>query len=185
MPKPNFAIVIKVNILRTAALLSFIGILTWSGCSEVDPTAGYSSGGLYRTDIETVCIKMFESESFRRGIEYELTRALAQQLELHTPFKVVSDQRKADTILYGSINQVTERSLIQQRELDRPLAGEVILVVTVTWKDLRDGNFILDGQKIKVAGDYAALLGVGRSGAAKEAANEAALRIVEAMEDTW
>lgn len=176
---------IKESVLRAAALISVTAALTLMSCQQVDPTVGYSSRSLYRTDIRTVCIEMFESESFRRGIEYELTRALAQQLELHSPFKVVSDARKADTILYGSINRVTEKNLIQQRELDRPLASEVVLVVTVTWKDQRSGEFIMDSQRIMVAGDYAALLGTGRTGAAKEAANKAALRIIEAMEDTW
>ena len=171
-----------------AKTVIFIGVaatMIITGCDQVDPIVGYSSQSLYRTDIHTVYVEMFESESFRRGVEYELTRALAQQIELKTPYKVVSDRRKADTIMYGSIDRISENTLLQQRELDRPLANEVILVATVTWQDRRDGALILDGQKIRVAGDYIALLGAGRDSAAKEASNEAAVRIVEAMQKIW
>jgi len=156
-----------------------------TGCDQVDPNVGYSTQSLYRTDMHTIYVEMFESESFRRGVEFELTRALAQQIEIKTPYKVVSDRRKADTIIYGTIDRITENTLIQQRELDRPLQNEVILVATVTWQDRRDGTLILDGQKIRVAGDYIALLGAGRDSAAKEASNQAALRIVETMQKIW
>ena len=171
-----------------AKTVIFIGVaatMIITGCDQVDPNVGYSSQSLYRTDMHTVYVEMFESESFRRGVEYELTRALAQQIELKTPYKVVSDRRKADTIMYGSIDRISENTILQQRELDRPLANEVILVATVTWQDRRDGTLILDGQKIRVAGDYIALLGAGRDSAAKEASHEAALRIVEAMQKIW
>ena len=155
------------------------------GCEQVDPRQGYTNSSLYRADVETVFVEMFDSESFRRGIEYELTRALVGQLELHSPYKVVSDRRKADTILYGSINRVTERRLARQRELDRSLANEVVLVATFSWKDLRTVDMLIEEEKVRVSGDYVAFLGAGRDSAAREAANEMAVRIVEAMEEEW
>ena len=160
-------------------------LLVPCGCEQVDPAQGYTNRSLYRTDVETVFVEMFESESFRRGIEYELTRALVGQLELHSPYKVVSDRRKADTILYGSITRVTERRLARQRELDRPLANEVVLAATFSWKDLRSADMLIEEKKVRVSGDYAAFLGAGRESAAREAANEMAVRIVEAMEEEW
>jgi len=156
-----------------------------SGCGQIDPTKGYSNQSLYRTDISTVFVEMFQSQSFRREVEYELTRAASQQLELHSPYKVVSDRRKADTILYGTIKKISEGTLTRQRELDRPLENEVVLLVKVTWKDLRSGEMLLDDYPIKVSGDYAALLGAGRNSATQEALNKAAVRIVEAMERPW
>lgn len=155
------------------------------GCEQVDPSRGYTNRSLYRTDVKTVFVEMFASESFRRGVEYELTHALGVQMELHSPYKVVSDRRQADTILYGSINRITERRLTRQRELDRPLASEVVLVATFSWKDLRSAEMLIQDQKVKVSGDYVAFLGAGRDSAAREAANEMAVRIVEAMEEDW
>lgn len=155
------------------------------GCHEVDPTEGYSSKSLHREDVETVFVAMFESQSFRRGVEFELTRAVAQQIEVRTPFKVVSDRREADTELYGTIKNISEGTLSRQRNLDRPTESQVTLRVELNWKDLRIGEPILEQKIIRVTGDYAPLLGSMRSDAAEQAANDMAVRIVEAMENEW
>jgi len=172
----------KIAAVLLSALITMLGA---GGCEQVNPTTGYTSGSLYRTDLRTVFVEMFQSQSFRREIEFELTRAICEQLELHSPYKVVSDRGKADTVLYGNIDRIAERSLAQQRELDRPVAGEVTLAVSLSWKDLRTGNMIIDEQKLRFSGNYTPLLGAGRDSAAKEAANELGVRIVEAMEGPW
>lgn len=156
-----------------------------AGCGGVDPSVGYSSKELYRTDVKTVCVEMFQSETFRRGVEYDLTRAVAQQLELHSPYKVVADRRKADTVLYGTIGRVSETVLAQQRELDRPMINEVTVLTRVTWEDLRTGERFLDDVVIRASGSYVETLGAGADSAGKEAAEEMARRIVEAMEAPW
>ncbi len=155
------------------------------GCRDVDPAKGYTSRNLYNTDIETVCVDMFQSESFRRGAEFELTRAVCQQLELHSPYKIVADRRQADTVLYGSISRIDEKALTQQRELDRPMQSQIVVVAQVTWKDLRSGNLILDNKKFKVSGQFANLLAAGENSAIRQAANEMAVQIVQAMEEPW
>ena len=165
------------------AIVAVFAVL--GGCQQVDPTDGYSNQSLYRTNIDTVAVEMFQSQSFRREVEFELTRATCQQLELNSPYKIVSDRRKADTVLYGTIGYITERAQTQQRDLDRPLENEVVMMVKVTWKDLRSGELLLDDYPVKVRGDYVALLGAGRDSATKEALNLAAVRIVEAMEQPW
>ncbi|MBN1846659.1 MAG: hypothetical protein JW810_13320 [Sedimentisphaerales bacterium] len=156
-----------------------------AGCQEVDPAQGYTNRDLYRSDVKTVFVEMFQSQSFRRGVEFELTRALVGQLELHTPYKVVSDRRKADTVLYGVINRISEQRLVQQRQLDRPLANEMVLVATFSWKDLRSAQMLIEDRKIRVSADYVPMLGSGRDSAARQAANDMAVRIVEAMESDW
>ena len=114
-----------------------------------------------------------------------MTRAVAQQIEVRTPFKVVSDRREADTELYGTIKNISEGTLSRQRNLDRPTESQVTLRVELNWKDLRIGEPILEQKIIRVTGDYAPLLGSMRSDAAEQAANDMAVRIVEAMENEW
>ena len=169
---------------RGLALLPAL-LLAGLGCQDVDPAQGYTSRQLYRTDVRTVYVEMFQSQDFRRGVEFEVTRALCEQLELHTPYRLAGDRRSADTVLYGTVNRVGESVVASQRELDRPLAKEVVLNVTFSWKDLRSGEYLLQDRRVRVSGDYAALLGAGRESAALEAANELAVRIVEAMEAPW
>lgn len=171
--------------LTNLTLAAVVLCLSITGCQDVDPTAGYTSKSLHRSDVDTVFVEMFRSQSFRRGVEFELTRAVAQQVEIHTPFKVVSDRRQADTILYGTINNISEAGLSRQSDVDRPIENQVTLRVELNWKDLRSGEPILDRKRIRVTGPYTPLLGATRSDAANQAANDIAVRIVEAMEIPW
>jgi len=166
-------------------------LLVWAlcglmaGCQSTDPTKGYSNQSLYRSEIRSVFVEIFQSEVFRRNMEFELTEAVVTQLELHSPYKVVSDRREADTALYGTIKQVSEGVRTAQRELDRPVENEVTLAVAATWKDLRSGELFFENRMIRVKVEYAVLLGAGRTSAERKAANQAAVRIVEAMEQPW
>ena len=162
-----------------------VGLLALGSCKQIDPHKGYTSRNLHQPDIKTVCVKMFESQSFRRGTEFELTRALAQRIEMHTPYKVVADERKADTVLYGTLVNISERTVAQQRDIGRPMDNQMNMAIDVTWKDLRNGVLLLDNQRIRVSSQYWVLMAAGRDSAARNAANEAAVRIVEAMEQPW
>ena len=171
--------------LLSVALIAAFSAVAPLACRSTDPQAGYVSGDLHRRDIRTVYVEMFDSRTFHRQIEYELTHALALQLELHTPYKIASDRGRADTIIYGSVERVTERVLTQQRQLDRPIADQVVLLAEVTWKDLRNGELLMDRKKFRLSSQYATMLAAGRTSAARAAANEMAVRIVEDLEKPW
>jgi hypothetical protein len=172
---------VRILLMLSAWLLTGLS----AGCESTDPTEGYTNRSLYRAEIRTVFVEMFQSETFRRNVEFELTEAVVSQLELHSTYKVVSDRREADSIVYGTIKRIHEGVRTAQRELDRPVENEVVLSAVVTWKDLRSGELILDNRLIKVKADYAVLLGAGRTSAERKVANQAAVRIVEAMEQPW
>ncbi|MBN1437716.1 MAG: LptE family protein [Sedimentisphaerales bacterium] len=167
---------------KTIGLFIAFIIIAWlPGCAQL----GYTTDTLHYDNIETVFIEMFDNNTFRRGVEYDLTRAVATQLELHTPYKVVSNRNTADTILSGNILGIAERVLTEQRDLDRPLENQVTILVEVTWKDFRNGQLLLDHRQISTSGEYVSLLAAGRDSATQEAANEMAVYIVEAMERPW
>jgi hypothetical protein len=164
--------------------LSAVLILA-GGCQDADPNTGYTSRNLYRTDIKTVCVRMLENKTFRRSIEFDLTSAICRQIELHCPYKIESDNSKADTVIYGQITSVDEDVLANQRKLDRPIENLVVLTVEITWKDLRSGEMLMDNQRFRLDSSYAPLLGSTRDIAAKEAADKVAVLIVGAMEKPW
>lgn len=163
----------------------FVGLVGVVGCNRIDPTKGYTSREMYREDVKTVCVEMFDSQGFRRGIEFELTRAICQRLELHTPYKIVASREEADTVLYGKIKSVSETGLIQQQQLDRPIEKRLVMLAMVNWKDLRSGDLLLEDREVIADGYYAVLLAAGTESAVREAANEMAIRVVEAMESPW
>ena len=61
--------------------------LSFCGCEQM---SGYSSRSLFPEGIGSVFVEMFDNRSFRRGVEYELTVALAKRIEAQTPYKIVS-----------------------------------------------------------------------------------------------
>src|SRR5262245_65434265 len=61
---------------------------------------GYQVGAdsLYAPDVQTVYVPMIESESYRRDLGERLKEAVDKEIELKTPYKVVSTPN-ADSIL--------------------------------------------------------------------------------------
>ena len=86
---------------------------------------GYSNDSLFPQDIHTVCVHMFDNRSFRRNMEYDLTDALAKRIEAQTPYKIVSDQDRADTVITGQIVSISDSALTMDRELGEALEKEL------------------------------------------------------------
>ncbi len=77
------------------AQVIFVGcLIAQSGC------IGYQvgAGSLYAPDVATVYVPMIESDSYRRDLGERLTEAVCKEIELKTPYKVVSTP-DADSIL--------------------------------------------------------------------------------------
>src|SRR5688500_13277030 len=64
---------------------------------------GYTTQPVYDPGIRTVYVPIFGNVSFRRGIEFELTRAVIREIEASSPMKIVSCREQADTELVGKI----------------------------------------------------------------------------------
>jgi len=124
MPGPFF----QQQLLR---LVTVAVTACWSGC------AGYQLGNsnLYRPDIRTVHVPVFESESLRRNLGERLTEAVIKEIERRTPYKVVSSS-DADSVLSGRITRETKRVLAQNQNSDARLY-ETEFVVDVRWANRR------------------------------------------------
>jgi hypothetical protein len=59
---------------------------------------GYSSQPLYSQDVKSIYVEMFDNTTFRRDLEYDLTDAIAKRIDAETPYKIVSDRSRADTV---------------------------------------------------------------------------------------
>src|SRR5262245_54370855 len=54
---------------------------------------------LFRTDIRTVYVPVFQSDSYRRNLGEWLTEAVIKEIETKSPYKVVHTS-DADSVLY-------------------------------------------------------------------------------------
>jgi hypothetical protein len=152
------------------------------GCSEI---AGYSNESLFPEDISSVCLEMFDNQSFRRGVEYELSDALAKRIEADTPYKIVSDSDRADSVINGQIVSIGEFALSTDREIGTVLEKEVDLRAVVNWKNLKTGQLMIDHLEVSASASYSLYQQQDFKYASTLAANNLARRIVELMERKW
>jgi hypothetical protein len=146
---------------------------------------GYSNESLFPDEVSSVYLKMFENQSFRRGLEYELTDALAKRIEAETPYKIISSPDRADTLMTGQITSVGESVLTTERQTGRALEKEVELQVLVNWKNLKTGELLLDNVSVNASATYSEWQNQGFRYASALAANNLARKIVELMEKQW
>lgn len=132
-------------------LAGFVGGL--GGC-------GYSSKPLYTNAYKTVNVAIFNNKTFRRELEFRLTEAVDKNIEARTPYKVISDKSRADTILTAEITDVEELPLTRRFGSNLPRETQVVITVNFTWRDAKTGrqlvvekNFHCDATEIPTLGE--------------------------------
>ncbi len=173
--------------MRAGAVL-LLGLLVSAGC------AGYHVGTatLFRDDIQTVYVPVFQSMSFRRQLGEQLTEAVQKAIEAQTPYKVVGNPAQADSILSGRIVGESKR-VLAENPYDDPRESLINLVVEVRWTDTRGqplGDAIavpLPPELETVAAESAFVPEVGQSTATAQltAIERVADQIVGMMELPW
>jgi hypothetical protein len=156
--------------------------LAFSGCSSMK---GYSTESLFPDNIGSVYLEMFGNQSLERGVEYELTDALAKRIETDTPYKIVSSRDRADTLMSGQITSVGTTVLTTERQTGRALEKEVELQALVSWKNLKTGELLLDNVFVNASATYSEWQNQGFRYASTLGANNLARKIVESMEKQW
>ncbi len=171
---------------RAAFVICFSSIVatfaSFCGCVDM---SGYSNESLFPEEVSSVYVEMFDNRSFRRGIEYDLTDALAKRIEAETPYKVISSRDRADTVISGQILSARELWLSRERETGRALEKEVELVAVVNWENLKTGELLIDNQSVSASASYSEWQEQGFEYGSTLAANNLARKIVELMEKDW
>lgn len=163
--------------LGLAALAGLLG-----GCRGA---SGYSNATLFPSDVGTVYLEMFDNRSFRRGVEYTLTDALAKRIEAQTPYKIVSDRDRADSVMSGQLVRIGEGILTIERDTGRALEKEALLTAVVSWKNLKTGRLMINNETITAAASYSGFQNQDFTYASAVAANKLATNIVELMQNPW
>ncbi|HWP40661.1 MAG TPA: LptE family protein [Tepidisphaeraceae bacterium] len=163
-----------------------ITLLSGCGYTRVgdEPSGGYQWRSLYREDVKTVAVPIFTNKDFTRGIEFALTQAVIQQLEAHSPYKVVPPQR-ADTILEGQITSVRRDTINRDRRTGVPEEQLYIVTLDLIWKDLRTGQILLERRNFEQTTPYYPTLGEGQFHANQQSVERLALAIVQELQADW
>lgn len=166
-----------------AVLLSTIGACGYQ-VSGGQPKAGYQWRSLYREDVRSVAVPTFTTRDFARGVEFQISRAVAQQLEARTPYKVMPRER-ADTVLEGEVVDVQIDRLGDDRLTSTPQEQLLTYTVNFTWTDLRTGAVLVRRRNFQQAAPYYPTLGEGRFAGAQHAADDLAVAIVRELQADW
>ena len=123
---PTIATILVVSLISHAV----------TGC------AGYQVGpqALYRPDIRTVHVPIFQSDTFRRNLGEWLTEAIIKEIEATTTYKVVGHPA-ADSILEGRILRDKKRVLARDRANEASNI-EFSLQLQIRWTDSRGAVLI-------------------------------------------
>jgi hypothetical protein len=131
----------KLSPRRVAACLAVLMPLLLASCEEGGhfTLLGYTTRPNYNLDIRTVRVPIFKNETYYRGLEFQLTEAVQREIELKTPYRLVTAGEPADTELTGKIIQFT-KNLVIPDQLNLNRQTETTLTVEVVWRDLRPGH---------------------------------------------
>ena len=120
-----------------------LALVSLSGCESAGHFTflGYTTRPNYDDGIRTVYVPIFENNTFRRGLEYDLHRAVVREIEHKTPYKVVSDPCRADTELRCTI-LAANKNLLNRNPLNEVREAEMAVTISVVWKDVRTGEVL-------------------------------------------
>ncbi len=164
------------------ALAVLCPVLATGGCGS---STGYSNASLFPDDVESLYLEMFDNRSFRRGTEFTFSNALAKQIEVQTPYQIVSNRDRADSVMGGQLVSISESILTLERDLGRALEKEVVLTAVVNWKSLKTGRLMINNQTVTAAASYSEFQGQDFAYASAVAANKLAQKVVQLMENPW
>lgn len=180
MMDTHWRVVDAVGRVVAVAVFSWLGVTTLTGC-------GYSQEELYPTEVQSVNVPIFENKTFYRDVEFDLNEAIVKEIELRTPYKVVSHEAEADTKLTGSIVEVHQSQRSRRRPGGLPQEMEVTVVVDFEWRNLRNQSIMRERRGFPAVGSYipTAELGEPFEVAQHQAVQRMATDIVSTMRADW
>lgn len=168
-----------MTVRAARAALAALVLAAPAGC-------GYSVRPPYDANIKTVYVPIFQSVSFRRNLNLELTELVMKEIEKRTPYKVVGSPEGADATLEGIIN-LADKNLMVENPNNLPRQLSVMLLVSVKFVDNRAGVEKKDVQPaifVELVPLYPEL-GETTSSAFQKGMAKLARDIVNTMEQPW
>lgn len=160
--------------------------LLWLGLFTVSlllAACGYTSRSQLRQNVNTIYIPILDNLTYRRGLEFDLTNALKNEILFRTRLKIV-DKDHADSILYGRITDVKKLILLEDPRGNLSEAA-MIIIMDFSWVDLRTGRTIVDKKNITQQAEFIAKKKEAEGTAEREAFVDLAEKVINLMEEKW
>lgn len=145
---------------------------------------GYSTGSLVSGDYTTIAVPIFDNTTKRHDLEWEVTRAVVEELQSRTHLIVVPEDAGADLVLEGNLVDVDEESL-SRRKRQRPRDSVVFVTAEVEVRDTRTGEALVPRRRVSEREAYTYLANESVRTAREEAVRSLAERVVQQLEQGW
>lgn len=174
-PLPTGRSRVRRFVVGLASCLALGAVMFAAGC------AGYQFGNrsLYRTDLATIHVPLFKSETLRLDLGEWLTEAVVKEIEMRTPYKVVNNPL-ADSVLTGTLLSGDDKRVVSENKNDEPRSLTYETVVHVTWID--SGGRILMQSIVSLETDFVPEAGQSITTAQQKVIRRTAQQIVSQME---
>ena len=150
------------------------------------PGCGYSSKGVYPTEVQTVALPLFANTTWERGLEGDLGEALVKEVVSRTPYRVV-DGSVAQSTLTGTIRRAGRRRLALTRVGGVPEEVEYAIVVDFVWADAAGDRVYAEAVGLEQVGSHVPAPGIAEpeSVAVQNAVERLAEDVVDLMRSGW
>lgn len=160
-------------------LVAVVALAPLSGC-------GYSSAGLYPTEVQTIALPLFDNQSFERGIEADFGEALVKEVVTRTPYRVV-DGSAAQSTLSGTIRRAARRRVSLTDLGGVPEEVEYGITIDFVWADAAGRTVYASATGLEQVGSHVPAPGLAEpeSVAIQNAIERLAEDVVDLMRSDW
>ncbi len=169
------------HLINCSGIISCVVVLLSAiGCARYNLGNQY----LFRNDIRTVHVPMFESESNRKFLGQRLTEAVVKQVEQSTPL-TITDPAVANSFLRGRLIR-DQKTVVTENRFDEGRAVRTAFRVEVDWVD-RAGVPLMPRRSVTIDHSVAFIPEGGQSMATaqQEVIDRIAREVVGQMEMPW
>lgn len=157
-------------------LLLLVMVFVLTGC-------GYTSRSLLEQNVRSIYVPIFDNKTFRRGLEFELTKAVKEEILFKTRLKL-EDKDRAETVLLGRITDIKERVLIENPDAE-VVESSVTIHVQFSLEDQRTGRTIIKNTDVATTAEFIARRNEDVKIGEVEAFVDIAEKIINLMEEKW
>ncbi len=145
---------------------------------------GYATGSLAPQGYRTIAVPVFANPTRRHDLEYEVTRAVVEEINSRTALRVVGPSDSPDLVLKGSLVDVDEE-VLSHADDQRIREGAYFLTAEVEIVDGKTGKPVVKSAKVTERESYVPQIGENVRTAREEAGRALAERIVQRLETAW
>ena len=169
--------------MKLFAPITLISFLLLSCAALLNCGCGYRSAGTRAAgEVTSVFVPIFENYSFRRGYEFELTRAVISQIQSEGILRV-APRDQADSELLGSI-LTYEQPVILEDPQDEVIEAKAGLTLRILWRDRRTDRVLMHQDNLNVSAPFIIPRGETEATAREELFKRIAENIVDLIAET-